>query len=253
MCLILFSYKRHPDYRLVFAANRDEFYNRPTMPASFWGEAPFVLAGKDLQAGGTWFGITRSGRIAALTNYREPGFYRKTAPSRGLLVSGFLRGGDRPEVYLKKIALQAQEYNGFSLVIGDREDLFYFSNRGDGCRRLEPGVYGLSNHLLDTAWPKVEKGKKELESLLSRNGEPSPEELLGVLADRSRPEDSRLPVTGVGLEWERILSPLFITSPVYGTRSSYLLLIDWKDRVTFWERFFNSGEPQTRKFEFTIE
>lgn len=255
MCLILFSFKQHPRYPLIIAANRDEFYNRASSPAAFWDDEPGMLAGKDLVAGGTWFGVTRSGRIAAITNYREPGFHRMDAPSRGDLVTGYLRGAEAPEEYLKKLDKEAGRYNGFSLILGEPGNLYYFSNRREGFQRLAPGLYGLSNHLLNTAWPKVERGKRALAGILSGGGDPDPEELFHILADRSRPPDDHLPHTGVGLEWERILSSLFITSPVYGTRSSTVLLVHGEGRVTFVEKVFNSApEPlQVTRHEFDIE
>jgi uncharacterized protein with NRDE domain len=255
MCLILFSHKQHPHCPLVIAANRDEFYNRGSSPAVFWEDEPGLLAGRDLVAGGTWFGVTRSGRIAAITNYREPGFHRMEAPSRGALVAGYLSSAEAPEEYLKKLEPEADRYNGFSLIVGEPGNLFYFSNRREGFERLAPGLYGLSNHLLDAAWPKVERGKQALAGILASGRDPDPEELFQVLADRWRPPDDRLPRTGVGLEWERILSSLFITSPVYGTRSSTVLLVQGEGRVTFVEKVFNSApEPlQVTRHEFDIE
>ncbi len=255
MCLILFSYKTDPYYRLVFAANRDEFYKRPSEPASFWREAPQVLAGRDLVAGGTWFGITRKGRWAAITNYRDPRNHRADAPSRGLLVSGFLLGDDSARVYLEDLAPDAGDYNGFSMLAGDAAGLFYFSNRRDGVRELPPGIYGLSNHFLDTPWPKVRKGKDILSRLLSNGGTPNSEGLFRILADRIPPDDCDLPQTGVGLEWERVLSPLFIWSTDYGTVSSMVLLIDNGGKVVFRERTFAAGPQikEDRVFEFDIE
>jgi uncharacterized protein with NRDE domain len=255
MCLILFSFKQHPRYPLVVAANRDEFYDRPSSPAAFWDGVPGLLAGRDLVAGGTWFGVTKAGRIAAITNYREPGFHRFDAPSRGKVVTDFLLGGETPGEYLRRLEQEANRYNGFSLVLGDPGRLFYFSNRNEHPRELGPGLYGLSNRLLDSPWPKVEKGKKALADILSRSGEDLAGALFRMLADRKHPADGALPDTGVGLEWERILSPLFITSPVYGTRSSTVLLADREGTVTFEERVFN-GEPESWKsvkYEFRVE
>jgi len=255
VCLILFSFEQHSRYPLIIAANRDEFYNRASSPAVFWDGEPGILAGKDLVAGGTWFGVTRSGRIAAITNYREPGFHRMDAPSRGALVAGYLRGAEPPEAYLKRLEQEAGRYNGFSLILGGPGNLYYFSNRREGFQRLTPGLYGLSNHLLNTAWPKVERGKRALADVLSSGQDPDPEDLFHILADRSRPPDDRLPRTGVGIEWERILSSLFITSPVYGTRSSTVLLVQGEGRVTFVEKVFNSSpEPQqVTRYAFDIE
>lgn len=253
MCLILFAWKRDKNFPLVLLANRDEFYDRPTAPAAFWEDARSLLAGRDLRAGGTWLGITGKGRFAALTNYRDPATVKDNAPSRGKLVSDFLQGRQAPEAYLHRLSQRAARYNGFSLLVGNPDELFYFSNRGTQTR-LSPGIYGMSNHLLDTPWPKVERGKQAFRDLLERERRPAPEALLALLADRSRPPDEGLPATGVGLEWERVLSPLFIESPIYGTRSSTVLLIDRRERVTFIERVFNSGpDPwMTSRFDFQI-
>ncbi len=252
MCLILVSYKQSPGYRLVIASNRDEFYDRPTQPASFWEEAPIVLGGRDLKACGTWLGVTRTGRFAMITNYRDPGTFMPTAPSRGGIVSGFLRSPAPPREFLTSLEGKGGKYNGFSLLAGDFDTLYSFSNRGR-LEELNPGIYGLSNHLLDTPWPKVETGKKKLRSVLDR-GDFSCDEIFSVLDDRQRPPDKRLPDTGVGLEWERILSPAFIESPVYGTRSSTVVLVADSGEVTFLEKDFNSsGQCGVREFNFRIK
>ena len=255
MCLILFAWKVRDAYPLILAANRDEFYERPAAPAAFWDDAPDILAGRDLKAGGTWLGITRSGRLAAITNYRDPVSLKKEAPSRGYLVSDYLRSQESPGGYLYRLASCSGRYNGFSLLVGDRSDLFFYSNRGGALNLVEPGIHGMSNHLLDAPWPKVNWGKQALEQLLAGDLDPSPEALLDLLASRSRPPDDRLPDTGVGLEWERILSPLFVESPTYGTRCSTVLLIDRQGVVTFVERVFNGGsEPRvTSRFDFRID
>ena len=254
MCLILFAWKVHPNFPLVLAANRDEFHERPSAPADFWDDAPDLLAGRDLRDGGTWLGITRRGRVAALTNYRDPASLKTGAPSRGMLVSDYLRGRENPGAYLEQIEPEAGRFNGFNLLVGDPDELYCFSNRG-ARERLQPGIYGLSNHLLNTLWPKVAQGKKALETLLQRGNEPSPEALFALLADRTRSADDRLPDTGIGLEWERLLSPLFIENPAYGTRSSTVLLIDRNGDVTFIERVFNgAADPwMTARFAFRIE
>jgi uncharacterized protein with NRDE domain len=254
MCLILFAWKMQQNFPLVLAANRDEFYERPSAPAAFWRDAPDLLAGRDLREGGTWLGITRTGRLAALTNYRDPSSLKIGGPSRGRLVSDYLRGRDAPEDYLQRIAPDTDRYNGFNLIVGDPDSLFCFSNRGGARECLESGIYGLSNRLLDTPWPKVEWGKKALMDLLSEKKGPSPETLFALLADRTRPPDNRLPDTGVGLEWEKILSPRFIASPVYGTRSSTVLLINRKKGVTFMERVFDGGADPgiTVRFDFRL-
>jgi uncharacterized protein with NRDE domain len=257
MCLILFSYRLHPDYRLILAANRDEFYRRSTAPLNYWAEHPDVLAGKDLQGNGTWLGVTRTGRIAAVTNYRDPITHRQNGPSRGILVSNFLTGNSAPRPYLQAVSEIGHNYNGFNLIAGDDSGLYYCSNRAAGIRKLKPGFYGISNHLLDTPWPKVIKGKSRLQGQLMGKEKIEPEKIWTILADRSLAADAELPDTGVGLAWERTLSPLFITSRDYGTRSSSIVLIEESGQITIMERtFLNSGDEikqgETRSYCFQI-
>jgi len=254
MCLILLALESHPSYPLVFLANRDEFYDRPSAPAAFWDDAPHVLAGRDLHAGGTWFGITTTGRIAAVTNYRDPASIQAVAPSRGKLVSDFLLGQDTPADYLNSLIERAHAYNGFNIILGTAQELYWYSNRGDEPRPLEPGIHGLSNHLLDTDWYKVLHGKQALAEILSSHATPDPAHFFPLLADPFIPDDVDLPDTGVGLEWERILASLFITSPAYGTRCSMVLLIDSDGHVTFAEKTFNRdpARPSTVHYRFQI-
>ncbi|NLL51819.1 MAG: NRDE family protein [Peptococcaceae bacterium] len=242
MCLILFAYDCHPNYYLVVAANRDEFYNRPTLPAAFWPESPNLLAGKDLQMGGTWMGITTTGRFAAITNYREKGTHPRTL-SRGLLVREYLCGSESPTNYINTLNDRGTEFNGFNLLLGDTQGLYYYSNREKILHRVEKGYHGLSNSLLDVPWPKVSKGTKALADCLTSE-ELIKERLFEILADRERPADHELPQTGVSMEWERTLSPAFIVSPDYGTRCSTVLLIDRCGHVRFWERSFSPGKPE---------
>jgi uncharacterized protein with NRDE domain len=255
MCLILLAYRSHPCYSLVIAANRDEFYDRPTAPASFWETDPQLLAGRDLKSGGTWLGISRTGRIAALSNYRDPRTVRDNSPSRGELVTEFLLGDLQPAEFLEMLRQRSQNYNGFNIIFGDLKNLFVYSNRGEVPPLLQPGIHGLSNHLIDTPWPKVTRGKKALAEILARGNEPDIEEIFSLLAERSIPDYTLLPDTGVGLETERLLAPLFISGPTYGTRSSSILLIDNIAEATFLERTYN-GTPDsgsTRTFRFTID
>ncbi len=256
MCFLVCSYERHPGYRLVMVTNRDEFYARPTAPAACWDDVPGVLAGRDLQGGGTWLGVTRAGRFAALTNYREPGVRQADAPTRGALVAAYLAGPDGPRAYLEGLRQEADRYNGFNLLVVDSEGLYYFSNRAPGVQRLGPGRYGLSNHLLDTPWPKIVRGKAALDDALNDEAI-DPEALLRLLADTRTAPDEALPDTGVGLTWERALSSIFIKSPTYGTRASTLVLIDYAGRVTFIERTYTPGaqenDPVTRRFDFAVE
>jgi uncharacterized protein with NRDE domain len=255
MCLILLAIRKHPKYKLVLLANRDEYYERPSEVSQFWEEVPHLLAGRDLIAGGTWLGITRNGRIAAITNYRDPSSVKAKAPSRGNLVSLFLSRAMEPNAYVDLIRNERDRYNGFNLILGKTDLLYWYSNRTDRIVPLFQGVYGLSNHLLNTPWPKVARAKRLFEEILHGRTSPSTEALFHLLQDQKRPPDDRLPRTGVPLEWERILSPIFITSPTYGTRSSTIILIDNEDYVTFVERTFN-GRPKpvsTCEFEFVLE
>ena len=254
MCLILFSLHQHPRYPLVLLANRDEYYSRPTAPATFWMDAEGLLAGRDLQAGGTWMGVTRSGRFAALTNYREVPGYIPGAPSRGALVVDFLRGAMSPAVYLNDLAEQAADYNGFNLLVGDRLGVYYASNKGAGPQPLSPGLYGLSNHLLDTPWPKVVRGKAALQQAVQADSL-QPEGLITIMTDTTPGPDRALPDTGVGLIRERALSPMFIASPNYGTRLTTALVVDQAGHVSFIEHTYPLlGHPaRTERFSFSIE
>jgi uncharacterized protein with NRDE domain len=253
MCIILLAHGAHAEFPLILAANRDEFYERPTEQAHFWTDAKATLAGRDIERGGTWLGVTERGRVAAITNYREPGVKLTGAPSRGLLVSDFLAGDEEPDEYLSKLAPRASTYNGFNLVVGAGGRLCYFSNRGGAPQEIPTGVHGLSNHLLNTPWPKVERGQKALAGVIGREGL-SVEDIFKVLADDARAGDEALPETGVGLELERMLSPLFIKSPVYGTRSSTVVIFNRRQEVIFIERTFKpaSGEHEDVRYEFKI-
>jgi len=227
MCLIIFAWKVIPGMPLIAAANRDEFYQRPASAAGWWEDHPDIYAGRDLQAGGTWLGVTRAGRFAALTNVRAPSEKRPDAPTRGKLVSDYLSGSLTPEQYIEQIRPGAAAYNGFNLLIGDRDTLLWYSNKGDEDPRngkpLGYGVYGLSNALLDTPWPKVTRAKAQFASLLCQG---APEEtFFELLSDSTRANDCRLPSTGISLEWERVLSSIFICSPDYGTRASTVVRV----------------------------
>ncbi len=255
MCLILLSYKTHPRFPIILAANRDEFYDRPTAPAAFWEDAPQILAGRDLRCGGTWLGVTRKGKIAALANHREPQSARSETRSRGLLVTDVLRDEGPVNECMEKLGKTADLYSGYSIIFGDAQKLYYFSNRGDVPTEISPGIHGQSNHLLDTPWPKVVGGKEALERLVTMESAPSAEQLFALLADHSTAEDSFLPDTGIGLERERLLSSIFVAGPGYGTRSSTLVLIDRENTLTFIERTYD-GSPcrsVTGEFRFRIE
>lgn len=222
MCLILVAWKTLPDTPLVVAANRDEVRTRPTRPAAFWPEAPDVFAGRDLLAGGTWLGVTRQGRFAALTNYRDPERVEDNKASRGALPARFLTSDIRPEDFLEELHAESHRYNGYNLLFGDADSLWVYSNIEQDGRALPPGIYGLSNHLLDTPWPKVARAKKALAEALTALPDRAP--LFELLKDDHPAPDEALPRTGVSIEWERLLSAAFIRAPSYGTRSSTVLV-----------------------------
>ena len=242
MCILLLSLRQHRQYPLIVAANREEAYDRPTAAAAFWDDAPNVLAGRDLLKGGTWLGITRHGRFAALTNFRSPEANQSDGPSRGGLVSAFLRNNQSPEDYLADVAANGDSYSGFSLIVGDGDEFRYYSNQEREPRQLVSGLYGISNHLLDTPWPKLVNGKQELERRLFAASNPTPNELFTILADSTMADDNELPDTGIGIDNERLLSPLFVNAGNYGTRSSTVVLVDKTGNVTFVERTFD-GRP----------
>lgn len=252
MCLIFLSLKSHSSYKLIVAANRDEFYNRKTADADYWQDYPHVLGGRDLDAGGTWLGMSKAGKISMVTNFRDFKNIKTQAPSRGHLVSDYLIGNDTPETFLQKLVPHANRYNGFNLINGSAEELWYFSNYGHGMQRLVPGVYGLSNHLLETPWPKVKMIKKRMGEIINRHFTSA--DLFEGLYNEETAADEFLPDTGIGLEKERALSSMFIKSPGYGTRSSTVILVDHDDHVSFTERVydlttFNFSE---RTFNFKI-
>lgn len=221
MCLIAIAWQAHPDFPLVVAANRDEWRDRPALPAHWWEGHPGLLAGRDLQAGGTWMGVTPAGRFAAVTNFRDPSDRRSTALSRGTLVAGFLLGSETPGAYLRGLADRAAQYNGFNLLVGDGDSLLYLGSREGEVRAVEPGVHALSNHLLDEPWPKVQRARAALAATLGDGDEP----LFAMLSDATPAPDSQLPDTGVGIERERMLSPILITGADYGTRASTVLRV----------------------------
>lgn len=250
MCLINFQFHSDPRYKLVLAANRDEFYGRPTAPAHFWEDVPDLLAGRDLKEMGTWMGITKQGRFAALTNFRDPDRHTEGKRSRGEIVRNFLMGSEPPELFLK--GLNPLAYNGFNIIAGTPDELFYFNNIEGKVEAVFPGIHGVSNHFLDTPWPKVEKGKAGLRAALQEETVQT-EALFQLLQDAESAEDDTLPETGVGLEVERKLSPLFISMPDYGTRSSTVLTIDQANQVTFIERVYDGGHFQTEnRFSFYV-
>jgi len=264
VCFLVLAHGNHPAFPLVLAANRDEFFARAAQPAHFWSSHPDLLAGRDGQEGGTWMGITRAGRFAALTNFRDPANQLPAAPSRGRLVLDFLTGSGDRKAHLDYLRREGARFNPFNLLFGRVGELYWYSNRapGDACP-LSTGTHALSNHLLDTPWPKVEVGRRKMGSCLRKSPPTAGEEqrlcerLFLLLEDRRQFPPGDLPDTGVGPAAEQLLSPIFISMPGYGTRCSTVLLVDRDGRVTFRERTFDhEGEPRgevSHKFRIQAE
>lgn len=253
MCLVNFHFRDHPIYKLIVVANRDEFYDRPTATAGFWEDYPNILGGRDLMHMGTWLGMTKNGRFAALTNYRDPNEVQGQF-SRGDIVRGFLANRDAPADFIQKLSNNKESYGGYNVLVGDGNQLLHYNNILDEMNEITPGTHSLSNHTLNTPWPKVAKGKQRLsEYVQSCPSEVTIDSLFDIISDHTVADDMELPETGVGLEMERLLSPLFIKSPNYGTRSSTVLLINKENHVTFVERTFQDGEFQVEnRFSFKI-
>ncbi|MCU0975009.1 MAG: NRDE family protein [Steroidobacteraceae bacterium] len=247
MCLVVLAYDCHPRYRLILAANRDEFHDRPAAPLAWWHDAPGILGGRDLAAGGTWLGLDRRGRLGVVTNFRDPSTYRPAAPSRGALIPRFLRDEAGARDCADRICADSAELSGFSLLLFDGRGLAYAANQpsAEG-RPLAPGIYGLSNHALDTPWPKLSLTRERFAAEVAADRlDPGP--LLRLLRDRRPAPDEALPDTGIGLERERLLSATFIVSEGYGTRCTTVVLIDREGEVRVEEcRYGRSGEPVGR-------
>lgn len=247
MCIAYLSLGANPHWPVFIAANRDEFHKRAALPAAPWPEHPSLIAGRDLTAGGTWLGVTHAGRWALLTNFRDPGAHREDRTSRGHLVSDYLLGDVAPHEYAKKVHAESGQYNGFNLLVGDGLDAWYVGNHSaDPPLRLAPGRYALSNHALDTPWPKVERLREQLDLLMPVGDELVLDPVYAALRDTSRPDDDALPNTGVPLDTEKLLSSIFIVSPNYGTRCSTIIALDPAGRGIFSETTY---DPQGQAVE----
>lgn len=252
MCLIAFAIDRHPAYPLVLMANRDEFRQRGADPAAFWPDAPWVLAGRDQQAGGTWLGMTRGGKLAAVTNYRDPRQQVFDPPSRGGLVADYLCDeAMTPADLTARLQRSGDRYDGFNLIYGTINEVHYFTNRGGSSGPVGPGIHGLSNHLLDTRWPKLVAAKARLEGILHQP-HPRPADLLGAMADPTPFADDLLPDTGIGPEFERFLSPIFINGESYATRSTTAILVSRSREVTFCEQNHDIPDSPPVCYNFTV-
>ncbi len=254
MCTLFVAHGVHPRHPLLVASNRDEAHERPTAPADFWSDCPRVLAGRDLRAGGTWHGVTTGGRWAAVTNVRAPEWMHGTFPrSRGSLVAGYLCGDETPSDFAARAAAERETYGGFNLLVGNRNGLWFASSRWPAPRALGPGFYGLSNGTLDEPWPKVARGGRAFQQWVE-GGASDEDALFEIMRDETPAPDDRLPETGVGIEKERILSPLFISGSAYGTRTTTLLTVRADGGVRFAERSFapNGVAAGTASHDFRI-
>lgn len=253
MCLILFGLDAHPKYPLVMVGNRDEFYERPTQRMHHWEKPQGILAGRDQKAGGTWLGLNTRGQVAAVTNYREVPLEQQKPKSRGELPISFLNGNTHvPDAYMEQVLQEAEAFAPFNLLTLSNAGVYYTSNKPLQVKALSSGIYGLSNHLLDTPWPKVRKGKSLLQDWLSQ-ADPEPMDLLEMMQDPSQAPDAQLPDTGVGLEMERKLSPMFIAMEGYGTCLTTALVMDRKGKLRVWERSHYPGLKGKRDAQFEIQ
>ena len=255
MCIVNFHFQQHPKYKLILAANRDEFYKRPTDRVHFWDDLPNLIAGRDLEAKGTWLGMTKEGKFGTLTNYRDIKYFnQKDKRSRGDIVTNFLTDSIHPEKYLQQLHERRNEYSGFNVIVGDADELYYYGNEQGEIIKIEPGTHSLSNQLLNTPWPKVERAKSLLNDYVTNNETMNPDDLFTLLNDGTIAADEDLPNTGVGLPFERQLSSIFIQTDGYGTRASTVILITHDNEVQFIERTFNEGTFESEvPYEFSIK
>lgn len=237
MCLLALGWLHHPRWRLVMTGNRDEFHARPTAALAPWQDEPSIIGGRDLRSGGGWAGVGGAGRMAVVTNVRDP-LAAQAGPSRGALVADFLRGREPAAVHMDRLAGIAAAYAPFNLLLADSDSLEYLGNHPSERQTLGPGVHGMSNGALDAPWPKTRRLMDALSAWLEADGDLAP--LWAALADEHRPADSELPDTGIGLERERWLSPAFIRGDDYGTRASTVLLIDAAGHGQMHERRFGA-------------
>ncbi len=255
MCLLVLAWQVHPRYRLIVAANRDEFHERPTQAMARWPHPDGFVAGRDLRAGGTWLGMDRLRRFGVVTNFRELQRPAPGAPSRGNLIPGYLRSESGAQRYLASLEAAATGYSGFNLLLADRDSLWYASNRADSfARALSPGIYGLSNEFLDTPWPKLQRVRRRFDSLVKQSAGVSTEELFAMLADPAQAGiDEQLPETGLSRQWEQLLSSPFIRHQDYGTRCSTIVLHESSGRVSLTERRFDRTGAVTGDTELVLD
>lgn len=251
MCLIAFALNEHPDYPLILVANRDEFYERPTTYADFWKDHSNVLGGRDLKGGGTWMGVTNSGKIAAVTNFRDPKNISATAKTRGDLTKDYLISDIGAQTHLEQVEREAALYNGFNLLLFESGKGYFYSNYGDSIHQIDQGVHGLSNALLDTPWPKLEKLKASFQEAIQSGFDVN--SLLQLLTDDETAPDEDLPQTGVPYEWEKAISAICIDTPTYGTCCSTIIMVDKTGNLSFTEKSFPVGAREAQTVSFNIK
>lgn len=255
MCILFIAINQHKEYPLILLANRDEFQARPTTSAQFWDDYPNLLAGRDEQDKGTWLGITKEGRISALTNYRNIPLHKEGRTSRGLLVKNYLTTNVLSSDYLNFLQSSKDKYNPYNILIGNRKELYVYNNVSNEAQKLETGFYGLSNAFLNSPWPKLSRGISNLKEAILNN-QIEEEKLFLLMKDETKANDDLLPDTGVGIEKERFLSSIFLRSEVYGTRSTAIILIDNQNNVSFSEKTYNPKGETTKEmntqFSFNV-
>lgn len=252
MCLMTFAYKSHPVYSFILLANRDEFYARSSLPMHFWNEQPDLLAGQDLEQNGTWLGINKQGKFTAVTNYRDGKTTKKDVLSRGALTREYLCSSQPASLYLEQLLPRQDQFGDYNLLLGDTSGLWYQSNREGPIKKLTPGVYGLSNALLNTPWPKLLQVRSLLSEALAQL-EPNKEQLFDIMSNAHQAEISQLPETGISEEWEQLLSSCFIQSSEYGTRATTVLMQKNCGETTIIEKNFGpDGFENKQTFELQL-
>jgi uncharacterized protein with NRDE domain len=257
MCLLVLAWRSNPQHRLVVAANRDEFHARPAAPLGPWADTAGIIGGRDLQAGGAWFAVGAHERLGIVTNFREFGRQRRSAPSRGGLIPAYLSGTRPPQEFLQTLEADAPGYSGFNLLLADRNSLWYASNRADQfARELPPGIYGLSNEFLDTPWPKLVRVRARFEALLGAAKSADPEvladDLFAMLADRETAPPDTVPPGDLSPEWARKLSAPFVLDSRYGTRCSTVLTVSGQGALRITERRFDAEGARSGQSEHLL-
>lgn len=252
MCIVYLAISAHPEWPLFIAANRDEFHQRPCIPAAPWQDRPDIISGIDSQAKGSWLGFTRQGRYALITNYRDPTRLISKAPSRGELVSLYLASDSTPDAYAKHVHQNGMLYNGFNLIVGDANMARYVGNCSSKAEptSLNPGRYIISNHLLNTPWPKANRLRLALDKFPLEDLEHSLTPVFDILKDSVQAQDHTLPETGLSIERERLLSSPFIISPDYGTRCSTIIAVHISGRTIFSEASYDESGTCTQRHDW---